>query len=87
MNESERGNRLHNMSGDELVAILSKKGPTSQEFYAANAELTRRTAQAQEEAARYTRQNARWMFWSVIAIVITSFANLAMQIWNTVHHR
>jgi hypothetical protein len=61
-------------------------GPTSRQHDIANAELQRRLAvwqseacdaqikagTAAEETARYTRSTARWMFWSVMAIAITS---------------
>jgi hypothetical protein len=61
-------------------------GPGARPFHVANAELQRRlavwqrethdahisTASAAQETARYTKSAARWMFWSVMAIAITS---------------
>src|SRR5262245_8680186 len=61
-------------------------GPTSRQHDIAYAELQRRladwqsqacnaqveAASAAEETARYTKSTARWMFWSVVAIAITS---------------
>jgi len=60
-------------------------GPSGQ-YHIAYAELQRRladwqskacdaeveAASAAEETARYTKSTARWMFWSVVAIAITS---------------
>jgi hypothetical protein len=40
------------------------------QFEARDAQVT--AAKAAEETARYTRSTARWMFWSVVAIAITS---------------
>jgi hypothetical protein len=61
-------------------------GPNSDRHHIARAELQRRLAISQfevhdaqvkaataaEETAVYTKSTARWMFWSVVAIAITS---------------
>jgi hypothetical protein len=74
---------------EHLSAIVANTDPGSRASEAAKAELTRReiltaqgTAQAQIDAARYTKENARWMFWSVIVVAVTAIANLAWQIWG-----
>jgi hypothetical protein len=50
-------------------AELQRRLAASQ-FEACDAQVT--AAKAAEETARYTRSTARWMFWSVVAIAITS---------------
>jgi hypothetical protein len=72
---------------EHLAGVIAGTDPGSRASEAAKAELTRRqilaeqgTAQAQVDAARYTKENARWMFWSVIALVVSSLANLAWQV-------
>jgi hypothetical protein len=87
VDQSKKRNPLRNKSWDELVAIMSTEPLTSQKYYAANAELTSRAAQAQEDAARYTKQNARWMFWSVFGVAITSIVNVLVNIWIAAHYR
>jgi hypothetical protein len=37
-------------------------------------------AEATKETARYTRDNARWMFWSVMALLLTSGAQALIAI-------
>jgi hypothetical protein len=44
------------------------------------AEYTREAAQAAKETAEYTKRNARYMLWSVVAILFTSFISAAVNI-------
>jgi hypothetical protein len=81
---SER-EKLESASLGRLADDL-QHGPTSGAHDIAHAELQRRlavwqfeardaevrAATAAEETARYTRSSARWMFWSVVTIAITS---------------
>jgi hypothetical protein len=74
---------------EHLASVIANTDPGSRASEAAKAELTRReiiaqqeAALSQQEAARYTKQNARWMFWSVVVVAITSFLSLAWQIWG-----
>lgn len=80
----------------EQLAYEYAFGPTSHRHWAAQAEMQRRMSVAQDESlksqtaaanaaektANYTKSSSRWMFWSVVAIAITSglqavFAGLA----------
>lgn len=74
---------------DHLVSTLARTEPGSRQYNAAQAELTRRqiiaqqnAVKAQQDAAEYTRQNAKWMPLSVVVVAISSIANLGWQIWN-----
>lgn len=76
------------LEGESLGRLADdmQHGPTARVYHVANAELQRRlavwqrethdaqidTAHAAAETARYTQSTARWMFWSVMAIAITS---------------
>jgi hypothetical protein len=51
------------------IAELQRRLAASQ-FEAYDAQV--KAAEAAEETAKYTRSTARWMFWSVVAIAITS---------------
>ena len=77
-------------------------GPKARQYHVANAELQRRLAEwqreihdaqisaanAARETAGFTKSSARWMFWSVIAIVVTSGiqALFAFLAWYVPHH-
>jgi hypothetical protein len=83
--------RMREATLEHLAAVVANTDPGSRSSNAAKAELTRReiltqqsAAKAQEEAARYTRQTARWMFWSVIVVAVSSIIGLAWQILG--HH-
>jgi hypothetical protein len=74
---------------DHLVGVIARTESDSRSSNAAQAELTRRqiiaqqnAVKAQQDAAEYTRQNAKWMLLSVVVVAISSIANLAWQIWN-----
>ncbi len=84
---SDLATQMRGATLDHLSALIANSDPGSRASEAAKAELTRRdisvaqqAAQAQIDSARYTRDNARWMFWSVIVLLVTSLANLAWQI-------
>ncbi len=72
---------LETKSLDEIVDQLVTR--EDHEFHlAANAELQRRLAVWQRDAsdatiktARYTADSARWMFWSVIAILFVRYSS------------
>jgi len=60
------------------LADMMEAGP-NHGYHIASAELQRRLAAAQlnaanaaERTAQYTKDTARWMFWSVMAIAATS---------------
>jgi predicted anti-sigma-YlaC factor YlaD len=73
-------------AGLERLANEMQNGPDERRYHVAYAELRRRMAEWQKEArdtqvkasdaavetARYTRESANWMRWSVIAIAMTS---------------
>jgi hypothetical protein len=44
------------------------------------AEFTRRQTQAQIDAAEYTKRNARYMLWSVIAVAVSSVITAAVTV-------
>jgi hypothetical protein len=80
--------QMHEATLEELVGFAARD-PGSQFSEAAKAELSRpeifaqqEAARAQQEAAHYTKQSARWMFWSVVVVAITSLASLGWQIWS-----
>jgi hypothetical protein len=74
---------------EHLAAVIANTDPGSRASEAAKAELTRRdimaaegTVRWQKEAAIYTKANARWMFWSVVVVAVTSILNIVWQIWE-----
>lgn len=60
---------------DQSLEYLARESarPGNPFAVAAEAEITRRTAQAQIDAAR-------WMKWSVVAIALSAFATFAVQL-------
>jgi hypothetical protein len=85
---SDLAQQMRDTSLEHLAAVVANMEPGSRASEAAKAELTRReiiaqqdAARAQQEAARYTKANARWMFWSAIVVAITSLLSLGWQIW------
>jgi hypothetical protein len=79
--------QIRTNSLEELAARIASSAVGSQVSEAARAELTRReilatqkAADAQVLAADAQVKNARWVFWSVIAVLFTSFINLAWTV-------
>jgi hypothetical protein len=87
---SDLAQQMRDATLEHLAAVAAGSDPGTRNFEAAKAELTRReiiaqqeAARAQQEAARYTKQNALWMFWSVVVVAITSLLSLGWQIWRS----
>jgi hypothetical protein len=90
--------KLADSSLDDLADALGTADPGSGTHTAAMAEFTRREALAQERVvqaqeaaataaiatAEATRRSARYMLWSVIALVVTSVLSLGWNLWE--HH-
>lgn len=76
------------------LADRMQEGQPSGQYHIAMAELERRRASWEQEAtkaakeaacaakdtAEYTKKNARYMLWSVIAILVTSFISALVNI-------
>jgi len=78
---------LENVSLDELADRIAGAPAMSTFGEAARAELARRqlllqvqATQAAKDTADYTRKSARYIFWSVVAIAVSSVATLVVNI-------
>ncbi|HEY8872675.1 MAG TPA: hypothetical protein VIM52_06565 [Stellaceae bacterium] len=73
------GTQMRESSLEHLSGLIANSAVGSQVAEAAKAELTRREILTTQEAATAQVKNARWMFWSVIVVALTSLVNLALQ--------
>jgi phytoene/squalene synthetase len=72
----------------QTIADMMQDGPNSgRPYFAALAELERRrtlwqseTAESAKATADYTKQNAKYVLWSVIALCVTAGAGVVVQI-------
>jgi hypothetical protein len=76
---------LQDLSLDELADALSEKTPQSVAWGIVMAEFQRRAALTAEDVATATKDSAKWMLASVVAITITSGAQ-AVFAFLTWHH-
>lgn len=95
--QSER-QRLASMTLDQVADALADAPPESPRATAAIAEFMRRQTVAQREAAdaqicaasaaeataQHTRDNARYLLWSVIVLVVSSLATLGVSVANLI---
>jgi len=87
--------KLADLSLDDLADALGVADAGSAAHTAAMAEFTRRGALTQERVAQAqlaaaaateataeaTRRNARYMLWSVVALVVSAILNFAYNLW------
>jgi hypothetical protein len=87
MNLAQQRQNLGKMSLDELadwMAGISMNSPNDQivraEFLRRQTEAAQESAEAATETADYTRNSARYMFWSVVVLAASSIATLIVTI-------
>jgi hypothetical protein len=56
--------------------------PKGTKYHAAMVEFARRQAEAIDVTAKATRNNARYMLWSVIVLVLASIANVVVTYFH-----
>jgi hypothetical protein len=75
------GSSLRNKSLDELTDwVLDTPGHAE----IAQAEFLRRQTQAMMDTAEFTRQNARYMLWSVIILAASAFIQMLVLVIRSI---
>jgi hypothetical protein len=54
--------------------------PTSMKHYSVQYELRRRQTEAQIQTAEYTRRSARWIFISVVVLMLASLGSFVLDL-------
>jgi hypothetical protein len=73
---------LAKMSLAEIAEKMANARPGSEFDHISQAEFLRRQTEAAIETARFTRQNARYMLWSVVVLAVSAFATFVVTIFK-----
>jgi 2-phosphoglycerate kinase len=82
MTLAEQRQNLGKLSLDELADWMASVTMNSQNDQMVRAEFLRRQTLAAEDTAGYTKTNARYMLWSVIALAASSLIALIITIFK-----